>query len=843
MGRSRLCSFVILVQTVATPAVRCDAAGEALSAKLAENGKAAATILLPAKATCAAQFGAEELRWHVRRMTGADLRIMAEGKAMPPCETRIYIGDTARARKLGLTQQSFGEQEYALRFLPGEIILVGRDAATFDQVGYDVDTWRGNQNWPGMFEERGTLDAVYDLLERHCGVRWYTSAASGMKIPQSPTLIVEDEPRRRQPSFAYRDAFRHVHTQWFDSTLTMYPRDSKGARAYERAAHPKLSAAHSIQRNFDIARRWPNTLFLLRSRNGGRDMHCNHSIYGYYSRFWDKTSKSFERHAPEMFAKGYEGKPPQMCYTSRELVVQQAQDARDFYDGRKTSRDLGIFWPVAPTNTFPIEPMDNSSFCKCASCQKWIAQCKSRGPGYSSGKHRDYFFQFVDAVAKGVKKTHPERGIQTLAYMTHAELPSFPLDPTIKVQFCFASDRAGKKSPNYHHEMQLLHEWSAEARKSGRELYLWLYYCFPKERAVNGKYHCFPGAFAHQAAEHLKLFHKLGYKGVFHCGYGQAVESYVSFRLMHDASLSTDRLLDDFFSGMYGKAARPIQQVYSEMEATYTNADLYPKERVSGSVLSWQYLGTSERMARWRKLFEQAQSLADTPRTKRNVELFNLSYWAYMEAGLAKYESRTRAFIPSHTAPRVPAAGGDPDRVDWSKALPLDKRWYRVGGAEPAPRQLAGRIAHDGSHLYLELVDPCDTAKLEASSMVFPCDDWEIFIAAQRAVPYRQYAFGPTGLTSVLANGEVSFRWNFPIKEHGMRTSNRADGGKWVARASIPFAQIPGGVEAGSRCFMNIVRVANPKLSGVRARFDIASWVSFCTVHDVDRLAEIKLAP
>ena len=79
-------------------------------------------------------------------------------------------------------------------------------------------------------------------------------------------------------------------------------------------------------------------------RNGGEVQRCNHSLYGYYDRYWrDPATRR-----PELFAKGHEGEPPQMCYTNRALIAQVAQDARDYYDRKKTGAELGIFFrPVA----------------------------------------------------------------------------------------------------------------------------------------------------------------------------------------------------------------------------------------------------------------------------------------------------------------------------------------------------------------------------------------------------------------------------------------------------------------------------------------------------------------
>ncbi len=53
------------------------------------------------------------------------------------------------------------------------------------------------------------------------------------------------------------------------------------------------------------------------------------------------------------------------------------------------------------------------------------------------------------------------------------------------------------------------------------------------------------------------------------------------------------------------------------------------------------------------------------------------------------------------------------------------------------------------------------------------------------------------------------------------------------------FAQA-GGVKPGGKLYMNVTRVSGPALTGTGG-IGIDTWVSFCSVHDVDRLAEITL--
>ena len=130
-----------------------------------------------------------------------------------------------------------------------------------------------------------------------------------------------------------------------------------------------------------------------------------------------------------------------------------------------------------------------------------------------------------------------------------------------------------------------------------------------------------------------------------------------------------------------------------------------------------------------------------------------------------------------------------------------------------------------------------------ASAMVFCYDDWEVFLAAQRGQPYRQYAVGPTGLNVGLSHGEVNWRQNVEMPDTGMRVSVDTSGDRWVTRLSWPLKKIvAGGSQPGDTLYLNVCRVTNPELEADPG-FGIYTWVSHCTVKDVDRLARIRLAP
>ena len=828
---------------------------------LTRNGKPAAAIILDANPVKAAQFAAFELQWHVKAISGATLPIMRGRARVTKGHVKIHLGDGTRARELDLGQTALRFQEHAVRWGPGEVVLVGKDAVDRSEVKYNVDNlsdWQGNTNWPSMWEDHGTLDAVYDFLRDACGVRWLNPTDTGTVIPKAPTLTAKGADVRRMPTFSYRDILGGANNTFYDTRVSIWGRASTGTKgagfkAWEAAAYADLHKRYPDKPShaYTWAKRHTIALFLLRMRNGGQVCRCNHSLYGYYGRFWKKgkgkaAAKLFVAKRPELFAKGYGGdRPPQLCYTNRALVEQVAQDARDYYDGKT---DQGIFWRPQLPNPFPVEPMDNSSFCKCAKCQKWLALGKDHGAVecYSRGIHSDYFFQFVNAVQKELAKTHPTCGLVTLAYMTHAYPPkTVKLDPRVIVQFCFATSSSPSGRKQYEHERRLARAWADEAKSSGRALHLWLYHGMYRYSADHGNYFCFPGFFAHTIGDQMKLLKQLGYRGMFHCGLPPELGTYLTFRLMDNAELDVDALMDEYFTGLYGAAAPAMKKLYLAIEAVYCDPKVLPdKPRVGGKEIAWGYRGTAKRMAAFGRLLAEAHRLAVTQREKRNVELFDLAVWKYMTTGRSQHETRQKAPMPSVRAPSVPDAGGDPAKVAWDKAAELDSTWSRCGGSEPAARKLAGRIAHDAKYLYVELVDPCVTKKLVASPQIACYDTWELFLANQRDLPYRQFLMGPTGMVAALLNGEVNWRMYVRHPKHGAHVvCDTSAPDRWVARIAIPLREaVPGGVKPGGTIYLNVIRVASPAVSG-QGPYQISTWVPYTTVHDVDRLAEVTLAP
>ena len=453
---------------------------------------------------------------------------------------------------------------------------------------------------PGLFGENGTLYAVYDFLERCCGVRWYAPGQIGLVCPKTPTLVVHGIEIRRAPAMLHR---------WITPSPLYLP------------GPPQKVPERDVQ------------LWKLRMRIGGKNFWVCHSFYGYYDRFL-KTH-------PDWFAQGYSGQPPQMCYTHPGFIQQVVQDARDYFDGKGIKPGA-----TAVGDVFGLVPMDNMSWCKCPRCQAELNKAEEKNQQFNNGKASDYVFGFVNKVAREVRKTHPSKRIGALAYSDYAYYPvKEPVEPNVVVQLCLHTRNWWCPSMEAN-DRKVLHEW--REHDPNRPLYLWLYYCFPALNARSGGFHYFPGYFAHTVVPQMKLFHDAKIEGIFmehssECGESylmDQLEFYVTLKLADDPNLDGNRLIDEFFERYYGAAAKPMKELYCLIEQTFSSPKSYPPQiqrspahQHQTKELAWKWLATKERMGELARLMAQAREAARTPEEKQRVELFVRGQWEYVQAG------------------------------------------------------------------------------------------------------------------------------------------------------------------------------------------------------------------
>lgn len=545
--------------------------------RVSYQGRPRAYIVTGANASESVLFAASELKLHLDRITGANFSIVET----PPAKRKTIT--IATNPKL---------DRQAVRI-------------SFSKYGIALES--------GAFPEY----AVYDFLHDYCGVSWLDPTDAGTVVPERPTLTVKRKNSKGKP-------FAKGRTPTGNYAPELWDAKTPGWTNYLHVAYPSAFSNRTFSAALDeIARR--KQMFLRRMKSGGDVTHACHSFYDWYDRFWDKKSAQFERFRPELFAQGYESakRPPQLCYSNPETLKQAVADVRAYFDngGTRWGKDVCC-----------LEPMDNQAFCKCAKCAPQYSP--DRAHLYS--EHSDYWFRFVNAVAKEIAKSHPKKKISTLAYYSHAGVPTFKLQPTVVVHFCFECNRI-PYTVKKDIEEDLLRGWRAAYAK--RPFGLWMYNTFPKERITReAGVHCFPGFFAHVLRDEYKLFAKLDIsENIYNCGFVDDYENFLSLRWMWNPKEPLESLEDEYFAS-YGAASAPLREFYRTVEERYCTTANYPPKLIEGrchqtSTLAWDVLGTPDLLRKLERLMDEAENLADTPLAKAHVANWREGIWQYIKSG------------------------------------------------------------------------------------------------------------------------------------------------------------------------------------------------------------------
>lgn len=765
---------------------------------LVKDGQPQASIVIAQSATRAAQFAAYELQWHIEKITGARLPFMADNVAPTPGQIRLCVGESAATVTLGLKNADLKSQEYLVRFTPDTVVLMGRDKDDRGKVVYEGVSADGS--WPPYLDEQGTCYAVYDFLEKCCGVRWFWPTEIGLDCPENKTLTVAGADVRRAFDYRYRIGFGDVMN--FPDPLW-----KAGTVAPDKIG------------DWGLLNRRETHLFWHRWRLGGEQFSANHT-FNHWGHYYDTH--------PDWYGVGYpKGTYAQPCMSNPEVIAQIVKEAREYFD--KGVVPIGV---EAHGDFYPVVPNDSGAWCKCAKCQ---AKLKKNEAGYfSNDSASELVFSFVNEIARQIHQSHPQKYIATLAYAQYAYPPtSVQVESNVAVMTCLQV-RNWWGPAMEKNDLKFFDAWSEQKRP----LYLWLYDCFPQWIARDSNFYAFPAFQAHTFDRQFKHFKKRGAQGAFLNGFTWAqfqgdyryrvwseevvgvmeqLDHYVMFKLFDDSSQDVDKLLDDFFTRYYGRAAAPMKELYRQLEDTYSNPTNYPpevqaspKDFHQSEEFAWKWLGTEARLTEWAKLMAAATQAASTPKEQARVELFRKGVWEYLVAGrnyylqkpeLAKKNAPGQLWLP----PQPATLQGDATRVDWTNAVTVET--WRFPNGTLSPRRQSVRATHDGEWLYLRFEETGDPKKLVKGREPEFGDRWE-FVFKLYQDSFRRIVFSPAGAVQTYATGEKQDGREVYSWESGARVvSDTSAPDKWILTAALPLARLwPRGIKPGWWVKANFIR-------------------------------------
>jgi len=476
--------LVVSIWTAAGPDVR--------AMKLAVDQVPVVAVYLADEPSAAEETAARELADYLGRITGSRFEIRRESDD-PGDIPAILVGPTAAARAAGRAFDELGEEEWVVRTAGERLLLFGG-------------------------RPRGTLYAVYEFLERHLGVRWWTPYEE--YVPRRRDLEVPDLDEGGVPAFAYRDI-------------------SLGDVSRVFAARSRL--------NGHFGRALPS---YGGTRNYGPPSHV-HTFHLYVP-----PAEFLETH-PDYFSEigGLRfGGEAQLCLTHPDLPSLVAERmARQIDDARREAREKGAFLPTL----FSFSQNDWGRPCDCERCREVVER-----EGSQSGP----VIAFVNELSRLLAREDLELWIDTLAYHYTLDPPAeLRAAPRVVVRVTGLHQRDFTRptaDPSNSRYAAAVEGWG------GRTDHLWIWdYSVPF-----GDFGDFPIPNLRALAEDYAWYLDRGVEGIYLqaeypvSGDLRDLKMWVAAKLLYDPRQDYDRLVADFTDGFYGPAGSAIRRYLKVLE-------------------------------------------------------------------------------------------------------------------------------------------------------------------------------------------------------------------------------------------------------------------------------------
>jgi len=386
---------------------------------LVDQGTARAEIIIAEKPSRTVRLAAHELQTYIEKISGAKLPIATEPTAPDSAKSaplKIYLGRSPHTDRLGITDESLKVGAYRIVSGPDWLLLIGEDseftpiepwAKSNSEIvsGKTLGEWNKitGELWgvPGIlmykhqldlpgtlglptaqaaeikpgtkvpplrmwdYDERGSFNAVNGFLTR-LGCRWYMPGELGEIVPKLESIPLPkiDEvvrPDFEMRRFSYRFSIVGLDNALWGMRLGMRnPSNIQDAHGMDMLTHrAEVFAEHP---------EW-------------------YALYGGKRRFDLRENN-------------------QLCYSNEELLQETVRFVRAQFDHYKL-------------DTVSVMPPDGySAMCQCEKCVG--KDTPERG---NRGVFSDYVWEFVNKVAREVRKTHPHGKVLNCAYGTYSLPP------------------------------------------------------------------------------------------------------------------------------------------------------------------------------------------------------------------------------------------------------------------------------------------------------------------------------------------------------------------------------------------------------------------------------------
>ena len=546
--------FFAIVCTVAFILLAGLVKAEAKSKLVIEKGTDDWQIVISTEASLSEKHGASELQKFLKEISGAELPIVTDDKAMSRHE--IILGDNAHLRKLNvkIDFEKLGSEGFTIRTMGRHLIIAGGRA-------------------------RGTMYGVYTFLEDHLGCRWFVPDAGNEDHQQSEALgkagydVVI-------PGIRYIPRLKRIEIGEINDTQ---------APAFEyRGTFPYRNIDWNVRHKFN-----GGNFHIPESKGGYIYIVGGHSFYRLLP-----PEKYFKDH-PEYFSEingRRTAEKAQLCLSNPEVVKIVTENLK------RLIREKPKY------NAYHVSQMDWANYCQCPKCQAIDER---------EGSPMGSILSFVNKVAEGIEPEFPDKYVETFSY-SYSQKPPRTIRPRKNVIVMLAPIQACYSHPIAVCDGNLatkqdIEGWAKLIGPGTGKLYVHMYngnaYGFLPQPSFNAMQ---PNV---QFLRDNNVSGIFGF-GVTILP-EQQLRSYILAKLYWNPDVDVEKVTNEFLTAVYGKAAPLIGQYRQLLEQKVLKDNIHcgigtsPIDWLpdsSNSSPASAYL-TPEVLEKAEKLFDQAEKL------------------------------------------------------------------------------------------------------------------------------------------------------------------------------------------------------------------------------------------
>jgi predicted esterase len=201
---------------------------------------------------------------------------------------------------------------------------------------------------------------------------------------------------------------------------------------------------------------------------------------------------------------------------------------------------------------------DWRGYCECDNCRRVERE--------EGGAHSGPIVRFVNALAEEVTKKHPHKRILTYAYQYSEPAPARTRPhPNVRIQLAPISACVGHPAEECPLNKALLMDNLKGWAGLTNQIYMYGY-------ATNFSHFLYPFPDFYRLAADIPMLKRNGVAGIYyessHQGNGgenAELRSYVMAKMFWNPSGNMEQLVDEYMEAAYGKAARPMRDVFRLM--------------------------------------------------------------------------------------------------------------------------------------------------------------------------------------------------------------------------------------------------------------------------------------